>query len=115
MASLFAKLPLINLWAWANGNEYTIDDEATVLTAELKKSDIETDKEYTQLFGQKEKVSAKDKKQSFKEERSCCKRKRNDKGRKRNNRLKITIDKMQFYSYNMNCILFLTWRGSSVG
>ena len=68
MASLFAKLPLINLWAWANGNEYTIDDEATVLTSELKKSDIETDKEYTQLFGQKEKVSAKDKKQSFKEE-----------------------------------------------
>lgn len=68
MASLFAKLPLINLWAWANGNEYTIDDEATVLTAELKKSDIETDKEYTQLFGQKEKVSAKDIKQSFKEE-----------------------------------------------
>ena len=68
MASLFAKLPLINLWAWANGNEYTIDDEATVLTPELKKSDIETDKEYTQLFGQKEKVSVKDKKQSFKEE-----------------------------------------------
>ena len=27
MASLFAKLPLINLWAWANGNEYTIDEE----------------------------------------------------------------------------------------
>ena len=68
MASLFAKLPLINLWAWANGNEYTIDDEATVLTPELKESDIETDKEYTKLFGQKEKVSVKDKKQSFKEE-----------------------------------------------
>ena len=68
MASLFEKLPLINLWAWANGNEYTIDDEATVLTPELKKSDIETDKEYTQLFGQKEKVSVKDKKQNFKEE-----------------------------------------------
>ena len=63
MASIFAKLPLINLWSWANGDEFTIEDENTGLTPELAKSDVETDREYTQRFGQKENS----KKRSFKE------------------------------------------------
>ena len=64
MASIFAKLPVINLWDWANGNEYTIEDEDTVLTPELMESDSATDEEYTQRFGQKENS----KKPSFKED-----------------------------------------------
>ena len=63
MASIFAKLPLINLWSWANGDEFTIEDENTDSTPELAKSDVETDREYTQRFGQKENS----KKRSFKE------------------------------------------------
>ena len=77
MANLLNKLPTINLWKWANGNEYTIDDDTTTLTPELAKSDKETDEAYDKRFGQqKNKGNAgksKGKQSSFKEKNKVSK------------------------------------------
>ena len=49
MAKLLEKIfpiPIINLWDWADGNEYTIDDENIELPLELQKSDKEIEESY---------------------------------------------------------------------
>lgn len=54
MARILDRLPTINLWKWANGSDYTIDDDAT-LTPELAESDKETDEAYNKRYRQQPK------------------------------------------------------------
>ena len=70
MAKLLEVLPIINLWKWADGNEYTIDDDSTELTPELSESDAKTDKAYNERYRQQPKRgnAGKGKKSKFKEE-----------------------------------------------
>ncbi len=69
MAGLLAKLPIINLWEWADGDEYTVDDDMTTLTPELAESDEKTDKAYNERYKQSKKGNGgKAKKLELKEE-----------------------------------------------
>ena len=53
MAKLLEKIfpiPIINIWKWADGNEYTIDDDNVELPLELQKSDKEIEESYEKHF-----------------------------------------------------------------
>ena len=58
MGKLLDRLPIgINLWKWAAGDEYTVEDDTFELPPELAKSDEETNKKYDDRYGQKEEKS----------------------------------------------------------
>jgi len=48
------KVPVLNifscLWNWADGEEYIVDDDKTVLPEELAESDRKTDASYDEHF-----------------------------------------------------------------
>ena len=70
MAGLLQKLPFINLFDWANGEKYTIEDDNTVLTPVLAESDASTDRAYDERYRQQPKKGngGKGKEAKFKEE-----------------------------------------------
>lgn len=54
MGRIIDKIPVLNifsvLWKWSDGDEYTIDDDKTILPPELAESDRLTDASYEQHF-----------------------------------------------------------------
>ena len=69
MAKLLERLPFINLWKWSDGNEYTIEEDTTVLTPELAESDESTNRAYAERYNQPKKGNGgKGKGQQFREE-----------------------------------------------
>lgn len=70
MARLLERLPIINLFDWADGEKYTTDDNPTVLTPELAESDEQTNKAYDERYRQQPKKGngGKGKESKFKEE-----------------------------------------------
>ena len=70
MAKLLERIfpiPIINLWNWADGNEYTIDDENIELPLELQKSDKEIEESYEKHFRKEVKGNSGKGKSKFKE------------------------------------------------
>ena len=70
MAGLLQRLPLINLFDWADGNKYTIEDNNIDLTPVLAESDAKTDKAYNERYRQqpKKENGGKGKESKFKED-----------------------------------------------
>ena len=70
MTRLLQRLPFINLFDWANGEKYTIDDSTTTLTPVLAESDKQTDKAYNERYRKQPKKGngGKGKESKFKEE-----------------------------------------------